>query len=141
VIVVGVDGSDASVAALEWGIAQARVTGATVKAVMTWHLPYSAYGVSGDMDLGESCREELARAISSAGGDDPGVTITPVVIAGAPAPTLIQLSEDADLLVVGSRGHGAFSGMVLGSVSQHCLGQAACPTVVVPDPKHDRAQH
>ena len=53
------------------------------------------------------------------------------MVEGYPAPTLIDEAREADLLVVGSRGHGAFAGMLLGSVSQHCAQQAACPVVIV----------
>lgn len=135
VIVVGVDGSEAAVAALEWAVQQARTTGGSVKAVMTWQLPYAAYAMPSSTDLEEACRSRLQDVIDHLGGADAGLEITPVVMAGIPAPTLVQLSEGADLVVVGSRGHGAFSGMLLGSVSQHCVSHSSCPTVVMPDPK------
>ncbi|HTZ07910.1 MAG TPA: universal stress protein, partial [Acidimicrobiales bacterium] len=67
-------------------------------------------------------------------GENPEVPVRLVVREGHPAPVLIDEAGGADLLVVGSRGHGAFMGMVLGSVSEHCVSHAPCPVVVV---RHD----
>jgi len=61
----------------------------------------------------------------------PDVTIRPVVVEGHPAPVLIEASRGADLLVVGSRGHGEFSGMLLGSVSDYCTHHVSCPITIV----------
>jgi nucleotide-binding universal stress UspA family protein len=66
-------------------------------------------------------------------GDYPGVVIREIVFEGHPAPALVQASRDADLLVVGSRGHGEFVGMLLGSVSEHCVTNAHCPVLVLRD--------
>ena len=63
-----------------------------------------------------------------------GVELRPQVVEGAPAPSLIELAEGADLLALGTRGRGGFAGLVLGSVSQQCLHHARCPIVVVPNP-------
>ena len=63
----------------------------------------------------------------------PNITVRPRAVEGHPAHVLIEASRGAELLVVGSRGHGAFSGMVLGSVSQHCVTQAHCPVLVLRD--------
>jgi nucleotide-binding universal stress UspA family protein len=61
----------------------------------------------------------------------PDITIRPVVVEGHPAPVLVEAAKGADLLVVGSRGHGEFSGMLLGSVSQHCTHHVSCPITIV----------
>ena len=63
----------------------------------------------------------------------PGISIDPSVIEGHPAPLLVKASSGADLLVVGSRGHGEFAGMLLGSVSEHCVTNAHCPVLVLRD--------
>jgi nucleotide-binding universal stress UspA family protein len=132
-IVVGVDTSDSSKEALKWGAEQARLTGADLRVVMSWFLPAGAYWVAlpGDVDFEAETRKALAATVEQALGPDPAIPVEMVVVQGSPAPVLIEESQHADLLVVGSRGHGAFTGMLLGSVSEHCVSHAACPVVVV----------
>lgn len=133
VIVVGVDGSPSSREALRWAARQAELTGATLRAVEVWHLP-NTYGMAPDypdIDFGADVRTELEGILGEVMKDHPDVAVTPVVVEGHPAWVLVEQSQDADLLVVGSHGRGAFTGMLLGSVSQHCVQQAACPVVVV----------
>jgi nucleotide-binding universal stress UspA family protein len=134
VIVVGVDGSEPSIDALRWAIAQARLTGASLEVVTTWEYPTS-FGFAPpwppDFDPEREAEEALGKVLErelSAHGD---VEVHESVREGHPAPVLVQAAEQADLLVVGSRGHGAFAGMLLGSVSEHCVSQAPCPVVVV----------
>lgn len=134
-IVVGVDGSDESKAALRWAARQAELTGASLEAVITWHLPSAAYGapmpVLTGWDFAPGAQEVVDGAILEVLGAEPAIKITTVVEEGYPALMLLQASVGADLLVVGSRGHGAFTGMLLGSVSEHCVTHASCPVVVV----------
>jgi nucleotide-binding universal stress UspA family protein len=134
-IVVGVDGSEPSRKALRWAIEQARTTGATVEAVCAWELPAS-YGwalVIDPDDLAKAADEVLTETVAQVAGEQTDVTIRPFVIASHPASALVQQAADADLLVVGSRGHGGFVGGLLGSVSQYCVHHAPCPVVVVRD--------
>jgi len=84
-----------------------------------------------DIDLEQATRDVLDRTLHETLGDTPTISVSMVVVEGHPAPVLIDQSQDADLLVVGSRGHGEFTGMLLGSVSEHCVSHAACPVVVV----------
>ena len=140
-IVVGVDGSDASKDALRWAARQAKVTGASLRAVMTWQVPVGTYAapmaLPGGYDFGPEAERTLDESIREVLGEHPGVEVSAVVIEGHPAPKLLEAAADATLLVVGSRGHGAFTGMLLGSVSEHCVAHAPCPVVVVrhsPDP-------
>lgn len=79
----------------------------------------------------EQAERLIADALAAEGGKPEGVVIDPVVVAADPARALIELSEDADLLVIGSRGLGGFQGLLVGSVSQKCLHHARCPVVVV----------
>lgn len=137
-IVVGIDGSDGSRAALRWAIEEGRVRDATVQAVFAWH----SSAVAGLASIGafpardlieEAARTELARIVDEEqleGRTDPVVVTS--LVESSPAPALLEAADGADLLVVGSRGHGAFSGMLLGSVSQHCVTHSPCPVVVVP---------
>jgi len=135
-IVAGVDGSEASNAALAWAARQATLTGSTLEVVMAWQWP-TAYGFPpyypADFDPAEDARKLLDGAVSEVRRDHPDITVRPVLIDGNPAPSLVERSLGADLLVVGSRGHGEFVGMLLGSVSQHCVSNAHCPVLVYRD--------
>ena len=134
-VVVGVDGSPESVAALKWAAAYGAATGARLRAVMAWHYPAAAgtapVGVA-PAAISEEVRQQmietLAKAVAEAAAD---AEIEQQIGYGHPAQVLIDQSADADLLVVGNRGHGAFTGMMVGSVSIHCVTHAHCPVVVV----------
>jgi nucleotide-binding universal stress UspA family protein len=131
-IVVGVDGSPTSKAALAWAVGQAELTGAVVEAVIAWE--YSdAYGLglTTGVDFENIAATVAADAIAEVTGRGTAVKIQTRVEEGHPARVLIDASAGADLLVVGSRGHGGFAGALLGSVSQHCIQHAACPVVVI----------
>jgi len=132
-IVVGIDGSPSSLAALEWAANQAELTGATLDVLMTWEWPYS-YGwsmIPTDYDPAHDSEKLLDEVLDPLRKARPGLSIQPTVLEGHPAPLLVKLSSGADLLVVGSRGHGEFAGMLLGSVSEHCVTNAHCPVLVV----------
>jgi len=134
-IVVGVDGSDCSLAALDWAARQAKLTGATLEAVITWEWP-TTYGAAfsflpANYDPSADARTVLDQALKALGETYRDVEVRSVVVEGHPAPALVDASRGADLLVVGSRGHGEFSGMLLGSVSQHCATNARCPVLVL----------
>lgn len=136
-VLVGVDGSDGSVRALRWAAAEAEARGAELCAVATYMEPPS----SGDLgykiawvdqtDWRGETDAKLQQTLLKALGEDPDVSVQSRVIDGPAAKTLIDLSEQADLLVVGTRGHGGFAGMLLGSVSQHLAAHAHCAVVVV----------
>jgi nucleotide-binding universal stress UspA family protein len=133
-IVVGVDGSPSSVQALRWALEQARITGAPVCAVCAWDLPASPTYVAVEEDIGyreEGARTVLDGAIKDATSDAATLPVQREVVCGHPAKVLVDASTDAGLLVVGSRGHGGFAGLLLGSVSQHVVAHASCPVVVV----------
>ncbi|MEU0219362.1 universal stress protein [Streptomyces sp. NPDC006265] len=133
-VVVGVDGSPASRAALRWAVHHARMVGGAVEAIYVWDTP-SARGWSGpavdpDFDL-EQARERFAQELRTVfpGGQPP--RLQEHLVQGDPSEALIQASEGAELLVVGRRGIGGFARAMLGSVSQRCAQHAACPVVVV----------
>lgn len=136
-IVVGVDGSDSSKAALAWAIRQAQLTGAPLEAIMTWDYPVS-YGwmiVPENVDLQADATSELERVVKEVTDDmdDPSVELTTSVIQGHPALVLMSAASEASLVVVGSRGHGEFAGMLLGSVSEHLSTHAPCPVLIFRD--------
>lgn len=139
-IVIGVDGSDGSVAALRWAVVEANLRGAAVEVLHSWHYPYVgdhplfvAYGVTHEA-LVEAAQAVLDRTLAAIGTLPPGVRVEPILIQGGAATALLDAAQGADLLVVGSRGHGGFAGLLLGSVSQQCAHHAHCPVVIVPSP-------
>jgi nucleotide-binding universal stress UspA family protein len=132
-IVVGVDGSPSSLEAVEWAAHHAELTGAVLEVLMTWEWPTS-YGWSLPVPSGYDPEKEsgnsLDKALAPVRTAHPTIAIEATVIEGHPAPLLVDASKKADLLVVGSRGHGEFAGMLLGSVSEHCTANAHCPVLV-----------
>jgi nucleotide-binding universal stress UspA family protein len=137
-VVVGVDGSAESIEALRWAAAYAKATSASVDAVMSWHLPPAVGmvlpGITAHTMANEtraSVLEALDKALVAVFGPATPSTVQARVTYGHPAVVLVDESRNADLLVVGNRGHGAFAGMQTGSVSMHCVNNAHCPVVVV----------
>jgi nucleotide-binding universal stress UspA family protein len=136
-IVAGIDGSQSSVSALRWAIAQAALTGAAVDAVIAWRYPdlaasgMVAGGIEPTYGFQESAGKIVADAINSALDPASDVPVHARVVRGHAARVLIDASAGASLLVVGSRGHGGFTEALLGSVSQQCVQHAFCPVVVV----------
>ncbi len=135
-IVVGIDGSPTSVAALTWAARQAELTGSTVEAITTWEWPTNygwAYPFPSDYDPARDAQTMLTDIVDTLRVAHPDVPVQWTVVEGHPAPVLVEASKGADLLVVGSRGHGAFTGMLIGSVSEHCVANAYCPVLVLRD--------
>jgi nucleotide-binding universal stress UspA family protein len=134
-IVVGVDGSPESVAALTWAARYGMASGGRIRALLAWHYP-SAVGPSPPGVAPESITDEVRATMTghltaAIAAGAPDARVEPVIGYGHPAQVLVESSREADLLVVGSRGHGAFTGMLVGSVSLHCVHHAFCPVVVV----------
>ena len=136
-VLVGVDGSDHSHKALTWAAAEAADHSADLVVLNVWEhtLPPPAGSVSVSEhyvpDPSQRTREDLLDEIKAVLGEDPPVLVQPRVKQGTPAKVLIDESATADLLVVGTRGHGGFAGLVLGSVSHAVLHHAPCPVAVV----------
>jgi nucleotide-binding universal stress UspA family protein len=134
VVVVGVDGSAASKDALRWAADYAALFGGEVRAVTAWQWPVSmgmAMPLPEDYNPLDDARAALEKTLAEVLGDSPSIPVTTQVIEGAPAVALVSESHGAALLVVGSRGHGGFAGLLLGSTSEHCARHASCPVVVV----------
>ena len=156
-VVVGVDGSDGAKEALRWALAEARLRTAPLRIVHAWTYAYmgaptGGYGYLGGFDsssaiglenkeLQRAAEELVDRLIGEVVGDVNDVEIERQVVDGSAAAVLVGAVTARDLLVVGSRGHGGFTGLLLGSVSQQCVHHAPCPVVVVhpasPIPAHD----
>ena len=133
-IVVGVNGSASSMAALRWAIRQAKLTGSSVDAVIAWHVP-AGYGMAlmgdGTVDFEGDAKQILADALNEVTGTEPDVLVRPSVVEGHTGDVLVRAARGADLLVVGSRGHGEFTSALLGSVSHFCVHHASCPVLVI----------
>lgn len=132
-VVVGVDGSSPSKLALRWGSWVADRLGGRVEAVAAWHFPATfglAY-VPPEMDPAQSTEKALSASVDEvfAGGRPADLRLA--VKEGNAARVLLDESEDAVMLVVGSRGHGGFAGLLLGSVSASVAEHATCPVLVV----------
>jgi nucleotide-binding universal stress UspA family protein len=134
-ILVGVDGSRGSRVALSWAAAEAAVHGADLIVLRVWEHPVPPPVGSvpaGDVaDMSQPAAEDLLQVIKEELGEDPPISAQARVKHGRPAEVLIEESAGVDLLVVGTRGHGGFAGLVLGSVSQHVAAYAQCPVTVV----------
>lgn len=136
-IVVGVDGSPSSKSALAWALRQAERAGGAVEAVIAWHYPvvlatpFGPANVLPETDFGATAAHVLGQAISETVDPAEPVKVSGIVREGNPAQVLLAAAQGADLLVVGSRGHGGFTEALLGSVSQHCVHHAQCPVVIV----------
>jgi nucleotide-binding universal stress UspA family protein len=133
-IVTGIDGSNSSTEALEWAARQAHLTGASLEVITTWDWPPSlgwSVPIPEDYDPAADARAVLESALEPIRQAYPDLNVEARAEEGHPAPALVAASQDADLLVVGSRGRGAFAGMLLGSVSEHCVTHAHCPVTVV----------
>jgi nucleotide-binding universal stress UspA family protein len=136
-IVVGVDGSSPSKAALAWAGQQAELTGAVVEAVIVWEFPASSDRIfmqlPDDIDFAGTATKELAEAVAEVFPPGRGVTVTSKVTKGHPGPVLLDASQGADLLVIGNRGRGGLARALLGSVSLYCVEHATCPVTVIRD--------
>jgi len=139
-IIVGIDGSPASTAALRWAVRQARSTGRSVLAVSVCRLdakPPSSRPMPITRPLGaDPFREQHARdlrdAVEAIGPEADGIVIDQVVPIGDPGKVLAELSADADALVLGGHGYRKAGLTVIGSVAAHCLRHATCPVTVIP---------
>lgn len=139
-IVVGVDGSAPSIAALRWAVAEAETRGTEVRAVIAWQpdpviagpqpvigLPYRP-----EDEVRAQYRATLAAAVRQAVGDHPPVLVHQQIGRGWAPDVLVHQSADAELLVIGSHGHNWVVDRLIGSAAEHCVRHAACPVVVLP---------
>lgn len=136
-IVVGVDGSEASVLALRWAIGEAQLRSATLAVIHAWTdsgtgagLHASAFSV--DLDSAQAAAHTVLDDALETASVPPEIRIERHAVMGPGARVLLDAASEADLLVVGTRGRGGVAGLLLGSVSHDCIKQATCPVVVVP---------
>lgn len=132
-VVVGYDGSDAAGAAVGWAATQAELTGVRLELLSAWEYPTSWGNVvplPNDFDPAADARTMLDAVVARLATEHPGLPVGSHVLEGRAEEVLVQASLHASLLVVASRGHGTFSGLLLGSVGQHCATHAQCPVLV-----------
>ncbi|HZC70783.1 MAG TPA: universal stress protein [Jatrophihabitans sp.] len=131
-IVVGIDGSEPSKEALRWAGRLAAAEAATIEVVGVWQLPSSVgwATVSPDFALADEFKIAVDKAVDQTFDERPG-DLTVRCVEGDPAAVLLDASRDALMVVVGSRGHGGFMGLLLGSVSAKVAENATCPVLVV----------
>ncbi|PNI09717.1 universal stress protein UspA [Arthrobacter sp. AFG7.2] len=135
-IVVGVDGSEPSIEALRQAQRLALPLGAKVLANAYWDYPqvYAGYVMVGIEGFEERAGQILDEAVRTAFGDETPSNVVTNLVRGHPRDALIEATRDADLVVVGRRGHGGFGGLLLGSVSSALVAHAHCPVLVVHTP-------
>lgn len=143
-IVVGVDESAGAADALRWALAEAQLRDAELTAVLAWDLLDQHHAVAGerfDPSYGSAEAEAAVRRyVAEAVGDEAAAAVHTAAVCDLPARALLDASATADLVVVGARGLGGFRGLLLGSVSQHCLHHTTVPIAIVrpelepPDP-------
>lgn len=135
-VVVGVDTSESSARALRLAHEEARLRGARLRVVHAWHMPQPVYpGGPVTLPLDRRTFERDAQAVLDAAVASLGQTDVPIdarLVEDAAGQALVEAAGYADLLVVGSRGHGGLAGLVLGSVGRHCVRHARCPVLIVP---------
>ncbi|MDJ0324854.1 universal stress protein [Cryobacterium sp. PH31-AA6] len=131
-VVVGVDGSPESISALRWAIEEARLRHGRVRLITSWSYPPRTTQLDGEfIDERSERGAERIQAIALDAVPSEGVEVSGRLVQGPPASVLLDAATGADLLVVGSRGLGGFSGLLLGSVSSQLVHHAACPVLII----------
>jgi nucleotide-binding universal stress UspA family protein len=130
-ILVGVDGSEHSKAALRWALAEAHQHSGEVTALFSWQMPFLSFPGAYDRDEMEKAAKELLLGIITEVAPAPAVPVRAVAAEGEPTESLTVAAQDADLLVLGTRGRSRFAGLLLGAVSQGAAATAPCPVVLV----------
>jgi nucleotide-binding universal stress UspA family protein len=145
IIVVGVDGSEGAAYALDYAIKEAAVHGFRLRVVSAWEIPPTVLAsVVASKEFYEEFRNNAVAVAEEAAARvtelEPSVEHEELVVEGQAAKALLANAEDADLMVVGRRGHGSFREMLLGSISRQVVVHAKCPLVIVPPPGEDKEE-
>ncbi|EMQ97412.1 universal stress protein [Paeniglutamicibacter gangotriensis] len=140
-IVVGVDGSDASLEALRQARYLATSLNARIEAIGCWENPrmYDGYVVMGIDGFRESAEKVVTQAVRSVFGPETPPNLQISLVQGNPKTSLVKASRNADFLIVGRRGHGKMGQLLIGSVSASCIAHAKCPVLVVHTPQDDES--
>ena len=140
-VLVGVDGSGASLAAVDWAAAEAASRRTSLRVIHAFNWPRYSFGPAGpsaygppDADVRAAAGRILDEAVRRAALGSPGLNVDGTVRIGRPSPVMLDEARTAELVVVGSRGLGGFTGLLVGSVSSRLAAHAPCPVVVVMRP-------
>jgi nucleotide-binding universal stress UspA family protein len=136
-VIVGVDGSDGSRAALRWAAAEARQWGVPLVAVWAWEFSPLIVATEAPTEIDELSRavaNRLHETLVAELGEDGADRVEPLIVEDAPVPAILDAAGPDDLVVVGSRGLGGLKGLVLGSVSRQVVHDSPCPVTVVHPP-------
>jgi nucleotide-binding universal stress UspA family protein len=137
-IVVGMDGSPSSIEALKWADRVGTALDVPIDVVISWEWPvnYGVVMIPPNWQPDVDAKNALTEACDAAFGDRTPKGLRSIIREGQPVQVLLHASQGAEMLVVGSRGHGGFAGLLLGSVSAPCVEHASCPVVVLHAPAH-----
>ncbi|MFI2436048.1 universal stress protein [Streptomyces sp. NPDC018693] len=131
-ITAGVDGTDESLAALAWAAREAVRRDVALRVVHAWRFQSHAAADVADRDTqARWVRDGVDDAVGAVAERHPGLEVTTEVVEGRPVETLVAAAADAEMLVLGSRGHGAVVGFLLGSVGQQVIAEVSRPVVLV----------
>jgi nucleotide-binding universal stress UspA family protein len=138
-ILVGVDGSPHSAAALRWALGEAECHAGEVTALFSWQVPFLSFPGAFDREELEAASKNFLVETVIQVAPAPAVPLRTVVAEGDPTESLVTASKEAEVLVLGIRGRSPFAGLLLGSVSQGAAATAACPVVLVKTSDEDVA--
>ncbi len=133
VVIVGVDGSAESSRALRWAADYVTQLGGVVHAITVWHQPVQ-FGyrlATSDADLEQRARRSLEDTVAPVRADYPNLDLKSRLLRGHVVDEMVGLSNQADLMVLGNKGHGAFTGMMVGSVALKLVHHSRCPVTVI----------
>ena len=141
VVVVGTDGSDAASRAVSYAGSEANVRGSKLLIVHSWFIPNFGYGSAYVAPINEieiAAQEVVNKAVEAAKGAFPAIEVEGKLIEGTPGVRLVEIAdEEADIIVIGTRGHGSFTSLLLGSVSAYILHHSKVPVLLVrPEASH-----
>ncbi len=136
-IIVGVDGSASSNAALEWAAQEAEIRGSALELIHAWNYPNLGYGgyVAVLEDFEKDASALLEEVVTATKESHPNLKLVSSLLQGPTAQTIMERAKEADMVVVGSRGRGGFSGLLLGSVGQQLVHHCPVPVVIIHIPE------
>ncbi|MEY2765290.1 MAG: hypothetical protein RLZ40_529 [Actinomycetota bacterium] len=135
-IVVGTDGSENSLSAVRWALREAALRGVPVDVIHSWHFtpmvdPMGIAIIPPTVEMQAAAKNVLDGVMKKVEKDRGGVIVNEIVAQGSPVSSLLSAAKNAEMLVVGRRGHGGFMGLLLGSVATQIVHHSPCPVVVV----------
>lgn len=143
VIVCGIDGSAAGQRAMEWAVDEAERRGCRLRVVTVWAWDglESGSSISSPAEARRRAADIPNDSLDTVVGRSLELAVERQVLEGRPSEQLCGAALDADLIVLGSHGHGSFHDALVGSTSMHVIRHAPCPVVLLPDPRQADREH